>query len=86
MSSAKTIIILYFRIVQPAARQFADVVFDLRHDVEKGVENVLHQSTAALAWWCDPRSRLGWVKMVVGLSEGPSYPGHSPSFFRYAAP
>ena len=24
--------------------------------------------------------------MAVGLPEGPSYPGHSPSFFRYAAP
>ena len=30
--------------------------------------------------------RLGWVEMAVGLPEGPSYPGHSPSFFRYAAP
>ena len=24
--------------------------------------------------------------MAVGLPEGPSYPGHSPSFFRYTAP
>ena len=22
-------------------------------------------------------TRLGWVEMAVGLSEGPSYPGHS---------
>ena len=31
-------------------------------------------------------TRLGWVQMAVGLPEGPSYPGHSPSIFRYAAP
>ena len=36
----------------------------------------LHQST----WWCGPRPRLGWVEMVVGLPEGPSYFGHFPSF------
>ena len=29
-------------------------------------------------WWCGPRPRLGWVKMVVCLPEGPNYPGHSP--------
>ena len=46
----------------------------------------LHQSTAASTWWCGPRPRLGWVETAVGLPEGPSYPGHSPSFFRYAAP
>ena len=46
----------------------------------------LRQSTAASTWWCGPRPRLGWVEMAVGLLEGPSYPGHSPSFFRYAAP
>ena len=33
-----------------------------------------------------PGPILGWVEMAVGLPEGPSYPGHSPSFFRYAAP
>ena len=44
----------------------------------------LHQSTAASTWWCGPRPRLGWVEVAVGLPEGPSYPGHSPSFFRYA--
>ena len=27
------------------------------------------------------RARLGWVKMAVGLPEGPSYPGQSPLFF-----
>ena len=48
--------------------------------------DALHQSTAASTWWCGPRPRLGWVEMAVGLPEGPSYPGHSPSFFRYAAP
>ena len=37
-------------------------------------------------WWCGPRPRLGWIEMAVGLSEGPSYPRHSPLFFRYAAP
>ena len=47
---------------------------------------LLHQSTAASTWWCGPRPRLGWVEMAVGLPEGSSYPGHSPSFFRYAAP
>ena len=46
----------------------------------------LHQSTAASTWWCGPRPRLGWVEMAVGLPEGFSYPGHSPTFFRYAAP
>ena len=44
----------------------------------------LHQTTAA-SRWCGLRPRLGWVKIVVGLPEGPSYPGHSPPFFRYAA-
>ena len=38
----------------------------------------LHQSTAASTWWCGPQSRLGWVKIAVGLPEGPGYPGHSP--------
>ena len=38
----------------------------------------LHQSTAASTWWCGPQPRLDWVKMAVGLPEGPSYPGHSP--------
>ena len=46
----------------------------------------LHQSTAASTWWRGPRPHLGWVKMVVGLPKGPSYPGHSPSIFCYAAP
>ena len=38
----------------------------------------LHQSTAASTWWCGPQPSLGWVKIAVGLSEDPSYPGHSP--------
>ena len=46
----------------------------------------LHQSTAASTWWCSPRHRLGWVEMAVGLPKGPSYFGHSPLFFCYAAP
>ena len=37
-------------------------------------------------WWYGLRLRLGWVEMAVGLPEGPSYPRHSSSFFRYAAP
>ena len=45
-----------------------------------------HQSTTASTWWCGPRPRLGWVEMAVGLPKGSSYPGHSPSFFCYAAP
>ena len=45
----------------------------------------LHQLTAASKWWCGRRPRLGWVEMAVGHPEGPSYPGYSPSFFRYAA-
>ena len=49
-------------------------------------EVILHQSTAASTWWCGPRPRLGWVEMAVGLPEGPSYPGHSPLFFRNTAP
>ena len=47
---------------------------------------VLHQLTAASTWWCGPQLRLGWVEMAVCLPEGPSYPEHSPLFFRYAAP
>ena len=50
----------------------------------RGLE--LHQSTAASTWWCGPRPRLGWVEMAVGLPEGPTYPEHSPSFFRHVAP
>ena len=42
----------------------------------------LHQSTAASTWWRGPRPHLGWVE----IPEGPSYPGHSPLFFRYAVP
>ena len=38
----------------------------------------LHQSIATLTWWRGHQPRLSWVKMAVGLSEGPSYPGHSP--------
>ena len=49
-----------------------------------------HERTALinsrLNVWCGPRPRLGWVEMTVGLPEGPSYHGHSPSFFRYAVP
>ena len=39
------------------------------------MKDLLHQSTAASTWWCGPRPRLGLVEMVVGLPEGPSYPG-----------
>ena len=46
----------------------------------------LHQATAASTWWWGPRPRLGWVESAVGLPKGPSYPGHSTSFFCYAAP
>ena len=52
----------------------------------QAINKLLHQSTTASTWWCGPRPRLGWVEMAVGLPEGPSYPGHSPTFFRYAAP
>ena len=37
----------------------------------------LHQSIASSTWWCGPQSYLGWVKIAVGLPEGPSCPGHS---------
>ena len=30
-------------------------------------------------------TRLGWVEIAIRLPEGPSYPEHSPSFFRCAA-
>ena len=48
----------------------------------------LHQSTAASTWWCGLQPCLGWVKIAVGLLDGPSYPGHSPTtqtIFRRAA-
>ena len=38
----------------------------------------MHQSPAASMCWCGPRPRFSWVKMAVGLPEGPSYPAHSP--------
>ena len=44
----------------------------------KASKNELHQSTAASTWWCGPRPHWDWVKMTVGLPEGPSCPGHSP--------
>ena len=40
--------------------------------------SALHQSAAASTWSCGTRPRLGWVKMVVGLPEGPSYCRQSP--------
>ena len=46
---------------------------------------VLHQSTATSTWWCDPQPCLGWVKMAVGISEGPSYPG-TPLHFSLCCP
>ena len=64
----------------------------INDNVEQSIHNhinnflALYQLTAASMWWCGPRPCLGWVKMAVGLSEGPSYPGHSPSFFHYAVP
>ena len=63
-----------------------------QHYSRWSMENVLttltalHQSTAASTWWCGPRPQSGWIEMAVGLPEGPSYSGHSPTFFRYAAP
>ena len=42
------------------------------------MNQVLHQSTAASTWWYRPRPHLGWVKMAVCLSKGPSNPEHSP--------
>ena len=56
----------------------------LRH--AGGTALILHQLTAASTWWCGPRPRLGWVEMAVGLPEGPSYLGHSPSFFWLCCP
>ena len=47
---------------------------------------MLHQSTAALTWWCGSWPRLGWVEMAVGLPEDPSYPGHSPFIFSLCYP
>ena len=34
--------------------------------LRKNVLN-LHQSTATSTWWCGPRHRLSWVKMVVAF-------------------
>ena len=42
--------------------------------------------SAASTWWCSSRPRLGRVKMAIGLPEGPSYPGHSCSFFSLRCP
>ena len=42
------------------------------------VTNVLPaQSAATSMQWCGPRTPLGWVKMAVDLSKGPSYSKHS---------
>ena len=51
----------------------------------RAIRKNLHPSTAFSTWWCSPRPRLVWVEMAVDLPEGPSYPRHSPSFFRCAA-
>ena len=47
-----------------------------------GILLSLHQSTAASTWWYGLRPHLDWVEMAIGLPKGPSYPTHSPSFFR----
>ena len=81
----------HYEAVKALQQCFADVVGPLNElcDQHENIDTrgqALHQSTAASTWWCGPRPRLGWVEMAVGLSKGPSYPGHSPTFFCYAAP
>ena len=34
----------------------------------------LHQSTAALTWWCGPRPRLGWVVLPPETPKKGSMP------------
>ena len=52
--------------------------------LDVAIKGNLHRSTAVSTWWYGLQPRLGWAEMAVDLPEGPSYPGHSPSFFRYA--
>ena len=58
--------------------------------LRKALQNIIHDHTL-LHQQPPPRRGavpdpvLGRFEMAVGLPEGPSYPGHSPSFFRYAA-
>ena len=68
--------------------RFLELASKLIHSRKDNIYEIalLHQSIAASSWWCGPRPRLGWVKMAVGLLEGPSYPGHSPSFFSLCCP
>ena len=46
----------------------------------------LHQSKAASTWWCSPQPHLGWVKMAVGLTEGPSYTPLTQTIFSSCSP
>ena len=57
--------------------------------IERASNKLLHQSTAAAsAWWYGPGPHLEWIKIAVGLFEGPIYLGHSshPTLFFTALP
>ena len=74
---------IFHHSLQPCWRYFRDSQIDA--STYRAMKFLLHQSTAASTWWCGPGPRLGWVEMAVGLPKGSRYPGHSLSFFRFAA-
>ena len=80
----KLSMVIFHHSLQPCWRYFRGSQIDA--STYRAMKFLLHQSTAASTWWCGPGPRLGWVEMAVGLPKGSRYPGHSLSFFRFAAP